>query len=153
MSTTATTDDLADAADTLEALADGFESLPRGSTYSGFAEAANAGPRLREHLEEVDVEEAAHALDGRDVDRDRPCASCVVTECLHWISDLLGSDQLPECHVGERVESVGFAVILTTIASSSGSSRVNFVTMKSASRPWPPVAASRIRSEIAVLLK
>lgn len=53
VSTTATTDDLADAADTLEALADGFESLPRGSTYSGFAEAANAGPRLREHLEEV----------------------------------------------------------------------------------------------------
>jgi len=53
VSTTATTDDLADAADTLDALADGFESLPKGSTYSGFAEAANAGPRLREHLEAV----------------------------------------------------------------------------------------------------
>ncbi len=53
VSTTATTEELADSADTLEGLATRFESLPRGSTYFGFAEAANAGQRLREHLEEV----------------------------------------------------------------------------------------------------
>jgi hypothetical protein len=44
-------------------------------------------------------------------------------------------------------------VTFTMIAESSGSSRLKFVTMKSASRPCPPVAASRTSSAIAVLPK
>lgn len=69
VSTTATTEELADSADTLEGLATRFESLPKGSTYSGFAEAANAGQRLREHLEEVAAGTAV-AADGSPGDSD-----------------------------------------------------------------------------------
>ena len=54
VSTTATTDDLAAAADQLEAVAAVFEALPRGSTYQGFAEAANAGAAMRDHLDRVE---------------------------------------------------------------------------------------------------
>jgi acyl-coenzyme A thioesterase PaaI-like protein len=43
VSTTATTDELARAADDLEALADLLRSFPAGQTYRGFAESANAG--------------------------------------------------------------------------------------------------------------
>ena len=43
VSTTATTEDLSSAADDLENLAVVLGSLPRGQTYEGFAEAANAG--------------------------------------------------------------------------------------------------------------
>ena len=69
VSTTATTRELADSADTLEDLAARFEALPKGSTYSGFAEAANAGQRLREHLEEVAAGTAV-AADGSPGDSD-----------------------------------------------------------------------------------
>ncbi|KAA0234745.1 MAG: PaaI family thioesterase [Actinobacteria bacterium] len=44
VSTTATTRELEQAADELEVIAAGFRRLPRGQTYEGFAEAANAGP-------------------------------------------------------------------------------------------------------------
>lgn len=53
VSTTATTEDLASAADQLESVAAAFAALPRGSTYQGFAEAANAGAAMREHLDHV----------------------------------------------------------------------------------------------------
>jgi acyl-coenzyme A thioesterase PaaI-like protein len=43
VSTTATTEELARAADDLEALADLLRSYPAGQTYRGFAESANAG--------------------------------------------------------------------------------------------------------------
>lgn len=43
VSTTASTDELARAADDLEALADVLRELPAGQTYRGFAESANAG--------------------------------------------------------------------------------------------------------------
>lgn len=43
VSTTATTDELARAADDLEALAELLRSYPAGQTYRGFAESANAG--------------------------------------------------------------------------------------------------------------
>jgi acyl-coenzyme A thioesterase PaaI-like protein len=43
VSTTASTEELASAADDLEALADVLRALPAGQTYRGFAESANAG--------------------------------------------------------------------------------------------------------------
>lgn len=43
VSTTASTDELARAADDLEAIADVLRELPSGQTYRGFAESANAG--------------------------------------------------------------------------------------------------------------
>jgi acyl-coenzyme A thioesterase PaaI-like protein len=43
VSTTASTDELASAADDLEALAEVLRALPAGQTYRGFAESANAG--------------------------------------------------------------------------------------------------------------
>ena len=43
VSTTASTDDLSSAADDLENLAAVLRALPKGQTYQGFAEAANAG--------------------------------------------------------------------------------------------------------------
>jgi acyl-coenzyme A thioesterase PaaI-like protein len=43
VSTTASTDELARAADDLESLADVLRELPSGQTYRGFAESANAG--------------------------------------------------------------------------------------------------------------
>ncbi|CAN5396020.1 PaaI family thioesterase [soil metagenome] len=43
VSTTASTEELASAADELEALADTLRALPTGQTYLGFAESANAG--------------------------------------------------------------------------------------------------------------
>ena len=39
-------------------------------------------------------------------------------------------------HCGALVDAVGFAVILTVVASSSGCSTENAVIEKSASRPW-----------------
>jgi len=53
VSTTATTDELSEAADLLDQVAGRFAALPRGSTYSGFAEAANAGQGMREHLQRL----------------------------------------------------------------------------------------------------
>lgn len=44
VSTTATTRELEQAADELEVMAAHYRRLPRGQTYEGFAEAANAGP-------------------------------------------------------------------------------------------------------------
>ncbi len=49
VSTTASTAELAAAADDLEALAGTLAALPRGQTYEGFAEAANAGQVLSDH--------------------------------------------------------------------------------------------------------
>jgi acyl-coenzyme A thioesterase PaaI-like protein len=48
VSTAATTEQLADAADRLEAVATVFRELPSGQTYEGFAESANAGPAVTE---------------------------------------------------------------------------------------------------------
>jgi acyl-coenzyme A thioesterase PaaI-like protein len=49
VSTTATEAELTSAADQLEALAAVLRSLPRGQTYEGFSEAANAGEAMQEH--------------------------------------------------------------------------------------------------------
>ena len=46
VSTTATTEELSSAADDLEVLAGALRDLPRGQTYEGFAEAANAGEAI-----------------------------------------------------------------------------------------------------------
>jgi acyl-coenzyme A thioesterase PaaI-like protein len=46
VSTTATTEELSSAADDLEALAGALRDLPRGQSYEGFAEAANAGEAI-----------------------------------------------------------------------------------------------------------
>lgn len=53
VSTTATEDDLTSAADQLEALADVVRALPRGQSYEGFSEAANAGSAMQEHMARV----------------------------------------------------------------------------------------------------
>lgn len=50
VSTTATTEDLSSAADDLENLAVVLRSLPRGQTYQGFAEAANAGEFISQQV-------------------------------------------------------------------------------------------------------
>lgn len=52
VSTTASDDQLTVAADQLDDVAALFESLPRGSTYLGYSEAANAGASIRDHLNE-----------------------------------------------------------------------------------------------------
>ena len=51
VSTTASDEQLTAAADQLDQVAGLFESLPRGSTYLGFSEAANAGSSMRDHLD------------------------------------------------------------------------------------------------------
>ena len=61
VSTTATAAELAAAADDLEALAGPCAALPRGQTYEGFAEAANAGHVLSDHALSAQAVAAAGA--------------------------------------------------------------------------------------------
>lgn len=53
VSTTATVEQLADAAESLERVAGLLASMPTGATYEGFAEAANAGASLSEQQHEA----------------------------------------------------------------------------------------------------
>ena len=53
VSTAATTEQLADAADRLEDVARIFRDLPSGQTYEGFAESANAGPVVTERRKAI----------------------------------------------------------------------------------------------------
>lgn len=88
VSTTATTEDLADAADRLEAVAEVFAALPRGSTYQGFAEAANAGAAMREHLDRVtadadgapDSGDPVGTADGETRAEDAPTSLQLITD-------------------------------------------------------------------------
>lgn len=53
VSTTATQEELTAAADQLEALGGVLRALPRGQSYEGFSEAANAGEVMQEHRARV----------------------------------------------------------------------------------------------------
>jgi acyl-coenzyme A thioesterase PaaI-like protein len=67
VSTTASDEQLTAAADQLDEVAALFESLPRGSTYLGFSEAANAGSSMRDHLGEQAPPSEIEVLDGESV--------------------------------------------------------------------------------------